>query len=61
MMIPSVVGGLGLIVLSVAFIRLGASDRTERISLVVAEYGLSIGFLLAGVALVGLAVSEVLG
>ncbi|HKL30166.1 MAG TPA: hypothetical protein VJ898_12990 [Natrialbaceae archaeon] len=61
MVVGSIVGGLGLIVLSVAFIRLGASDRTERISLMVAEYGLSIAFLLAGVAIVGLAVSKLLG
>jgi uncharacterized membrane protein YciS (DUF1049 family) len=61
MVIPSVVGGLGLIVLSVAFIRLGASDQTERIPLLVAEYGLSIATLLAGVAIIGLAITRALG
>jgi hypothetical protein len=61
MVIPSVVGGLGLIVLSVAFIRLGASDQTERITLLVVEYGLSIATLLAGVAIIGLAITRVLG
>jgi hypothetical protein len=61
MVIASIVGGLGLIVLSVAFIRLGASDQTERVYLLVAEYGLSLVFLLAGVAFIGLAVTQVLG
>jgi hypothetical protein len=61
MVVASIVGGLGLIVLAVAFVRLGASDRTERIYILGAEYALSVVFLLAGVALIGLAITQVLG
>jgi hypothetical protein len=61
MVLELIVSGLGLIVLSVAFVRLGASDATERLYLLAFEYGFSVLFLLAGVALVGLALTRALG
>lgn len=61
MVVGPAVSGLGLIVLSVAFVRLAASDRTEKVYILVAEYGLAVVFLLAGVALIGYALTQVMG
>jgi len=57
---PQLVAGLGLIVLSAAFIRLAVSNRTETIYLVALEYAFSLALLLAGLGLIALALLSLL-
>lgn len=54
MSIPQLVAGLGLIVLSAAFIRLAVSNRTETMYLLALEYAFSLALLLSGLGLMAL-------
>lgn len=55
MSLQQLMAGLGLIVLSAAFIRLAVSDRTETMYLLALEYAFSLALLVAGLGLMALA------
>jgi len=61
MSLPVLIAGLGLIVLSAAFIRLAVSDRTETVYLIALEYAFSLALLLAGLGLMALSVPTLAG
>jgi len=61
MSLPQLVAGLGLIVLSAAFVRLAVSDRTETMYLIALEYAFSLALLVAGLGLMALSLPALVG
>jgi uncharacterized membrane protein len=56
MVLPELVSGLGLIIISASFVRLAVSDETEEMYLLALEYAFALALLLAGVGLIGLSI-----
>jgi hypothetical protein len=61
MSVKQLVAGLGLIVLSAAFVRLAVSDRTETMYLIALEYAFSLALLVAGLGLMALSLPALVG
>jgi len=61
MSLPQLVAGLGLIVLSAAFVRLAVSDRTETMYLVALEYAFSLALLVTGLGLMAVSLPTIVG
>lgn len=49
-----IVAGLGLVLLGTTFLRLALTDSTDRLYLVVLEYGFALSLVVAGVGLIAL-------
>lgn len=53
-----VVAGVGLVLLGTTFLRLARTDTTDRLYLVVLEYGFALSLVVGGVGLVALSAAS---
>jgi hypothetical protein len=52
--VERIVAGIGLVLLGTTFLRLARTDTTDRLYLVVLEYGFALALVVAGVGLIAL-------